>query len=192
MSVEQQIASVIELGVMLMILWVLWAWLFQSYFLEDYRERLFSLRNHLFDYAADGNIDFNHPAYRFLEREINVMIRHAHRNTIYHVLASLLFFRSSQRAELIRTHQSSLQKVFLQVGNQEVRRKLEAIHGTLLVIYVGQVIRSSMWLLLVAFFVGGLLLVRKGLKETIRVVGRRLRVEQFCEIDAELGKHCTA
>lgn len=61
--------------------------------LERFRQRLFSVRNALFDFAADGGIPFDHPAYRITRRRINSLIRYGHNINSLHTLFMWYEFR---------------------------------------------------------------------------------------------------
>jgi hypothetical protein len=52
----------------------------------------------MFDYAADGNISFNDPAYALLRKSMNGFIRYAH---------TLTFFRDPDDAFLVFPRESS-------------------------------------------------------------------------------------
>lgn len=45
---------------------------------DHFRTAIFSIRNELFDYAAEGNIRFDHPAYGMLRSITNGFVRVAH------------------------------------------------------------------------------------------------------------------
>jgi hypothetical protein len=54
-------------------------WSYRQFVLESFRQKLFALRDEMFDYAAEGNMDFSHPAYVVLRQTMNGMIRFGHR-----------------------------------------------------------------------------------------------------------------
>jgi hypothetical protein len=56
-------------------LWVLFHWPYASYRRDLLQNRLFGLRQDLFDFARKGSITFNHPAYGVLRTTINGFIR---------------------------------------------------------------------------------------------------------------------
>lgn len=58
--------------------------------LDSLRQKLFTVRDEMFDYAADGNISFTDPAYQLLRDEMNGFIRYAHQLTLFRVLMSVL------------------------------------------------------------------------------------------------------
>ncbi|WP_028579406.1 hypothetical protein [Desulfogranum japonicum] len=73
----------------LALLWLVYHWLYKDYLVDRFRQRMFELRDELFDEAHNGLIDFNHPAYGVLRRTMNGSIRFAHE------LSVLQFFCTS-------------------------------------------------------------------------------------------------
>ena len=61
------------------LLWALFYVSTRALFLDILRQRLFAIRDDLFDFAADGGIEFENPVYRELRQDINHMIRFAHK-----------------------------------------------------------------------------------------------------------------
>ena len=82
------IIMVIIIGVSLFGLLIIAPWLYRDYQVDVFREDLFELRNDLFDFAANGGISFDDPAYRGLRSMCNGYIRFGHRISL---LSSLLF-----------------------------------------------------------------------------------------------------
>jgi hypothetical protein len=72
-------------------LWFLVFVLAREYRLDVLRDRLFAIRERLFDYAADGNISFDHPAYTKLRMRINSLIRFGYRLTFTRFAMGILF-----------------------------------------------------------------------------------------------------
>jgi hypothetical protein len=70
--------SVIELAA----LWYFVFYLWRDYRLDSFREHLFSIRDRMFLYAAEGNIGFDHPAYTNTRARGNSLIRHGHQLTL--------------------------------------------------------------------------------------------------------------
>lgn len=69
-------------------------WLYRDYRIDSFRQSMFSIRDELFDFAANGNIDFDHPAYTQLRELINGYIRFGHR---VRILPLFLFYSSLDR-----------------------------------------------------------------------------------------------
>ena len=72
------LAIVAQSAILLAGLWVILFWLWPAVRLDCFRQRLFVVRDELFDYAASGRIAFSHPAYRLLRQSMNGFIRYGH------------------------------------------------------------------------------------------------------------------
>lgn len=64
----------------------LYFWLYKDHVVDAFRQSLFELRDNLFDEAADGLIEFNHPAYCSLRRLMNGYIRFSHQLNLFNTL----------------------------------------------------------------------------------------------------------
>ena len=58
-------------------------WSYREYRIDLFRQRMFALRDDLFDEAADGLISFDHPAYGTLRSTMNGFIRFGHRLSLW-------------------------------------------------------------------------------------------------------------
>jgi hypothetical protein len=74
----------------------LYFWIYRGFIVDSFRQDLFHLRDEVFDYAADGNISFDHDNYGMLRSTINGYIQHAHRMTLWHALVLNLFIRDKE------------------------------------------------------------------------------------------------
>ena len=63
-------------------LWVVVCYLWADYRSDSYREDIFSVRDEMFVYAAEGNIPLDHPAYTLLRARMNGLLRHGHELTL--------------------------------------------------------------------------------------------------------------
>src|SRR5580658_4090425 len=72
-------------------IWILLFKLVRDYRIDALRNRLFALRDDLFDYASAGNVEFDEPAYFKLRGVINSLIRFAHRLTFTRFLLGFTF-----------------------------------------------------------------------------------------------------
>jgi hypothetical protein len=84
-------SAALQLLLALGALWFLVFKLAREYRLDVLRDRLFALRERLFDYAADGNISFDHPAYTKLRKRINSLIRFGYRLTFTRFAMGIMF-----------------------------------------------------------------------------------------------------
>lgn len=76
------------LGVTL--LWGLFYLSVRPLLLDDLRQKLFAIRDDLFDFAVDGAIDFNDRSYRELRSDINSLIRFADKLSFIRLLLAFL------------------------------------------------------------------------------------------------------
>ncbi|HET9101160.1 MAG TPA: hypothetical protein VFN62_12265 [Acidobacteriaceae bacterium] len=81
----------------LIALWVLWFLLIKEQRVDMFREKLFELRDQLFDIAADGDLAYNHDAYTELRMLLNGMLRYAHRINLIGLVIAII--RSEMRTD---------------------------------------------------------------------------------------------
>jgi len=75
------IVSALQLALSMFAAWFLYFLCWREYKVDAFRQKLFALRDDLFDYAQSGSIAFNDPAYTTLRSLLNGIIRFAHRMT---------------------------------------------------------------------------------------------------------------
>ena len=91
MTETQNIAEIIQLGIALLSVWILFFKLFRTYRTDALRDRLFAVRQELFDYADGGGVGFDEPAYTKLRGLLNSLIRFAHHLTFTRFLLGLVW-----------------------------------------------------------------------------------------------------
>jgi len=98
-------------------IWLLFAWFllfhcWKNHRVDSFRQRLFAIRDELFDYAAAGHISFDHPAYGTLRTLLNRSIRFAHKlrfsEALLIVLAERVWPNPHASHELLRILQPIL------------------------------------------------------------------------------------
>ncbi len=72
----------------LVLLWGLFYVYIRAYLLDNLRQKLFAIRDDLFDFAADGGIEFNNPCYRELRDDLNSLILFAGKLSLGRALAA--------------------------------------------------------------------------------------------------------
>lgn len=92
MDSETIYSAIQSLLCLLVILWVVF-WGLPGYRLDRYRQSLFEIRDRLFDYAAAGNVSFDHDAYGMLRSTINGFIRFAHRISLSQIVLLIILAR---------------------------------------------------------------------------------------------------
>jgi len=54
--------------------------------LDSFRQKMFAVRDELFDYAHSGQVSFDDPAYVLLRRQMNALIRFGHQITVFRMM----------------------------------------------------------------------------------------------------------
>lgn len=126
--------------------WMLWFYFVKEYRVDAFRERLFSVRDRLFDFAASGQVSFDDPAYSELRALINGMLRFAHRVSFLTLLTSVR--NPSSGSEVSNPYQHW--KDSLVDLAPETKEHLEQIHSQLFSAYMKQLVEGSIVLLPIA------------------------------------------
>lgn len=129
--------------------------------LDAFRQRIFAIRDQLWDYAADGNVGFDDPAYRLLRQSMNGLIRYGHQLTFFRVCITALEFHTATqppRSNWSENWQSSLKRL----SNEAVRTRLEEFHAQAMQVVANRLIMGSPTLLLLVVLSIPLLMLRMG------------------------------
>jgi hypothetical protein len=122
---EYLVALVVTtLGLCLLVVLVLFLW--REYRVDVFRQRIFLIRDELFDLAAEGRISFDAPAYGSLRTILNGYIRFAHKMSMTRTLGMFLLRRLVPNPALERSA-SDLLGPIEQHPDAEVREKLRKI-----------------------------------------------------------------
>ncbi len=105
-------------------------WRYRSLCTDWFRQRVFELRDELFNYAADGKINFDDPAYGMLRQTMNGYIRFAHQTTGWHGLVFAVFFRKADRQYMQQSVEENWSKA---VGalSPDARQHIESLRDKL-------------------------------------------------------------
>lgn len=187
MTPLQNFTAALHVLLSLALLWFLVFRLVREYRMDALRDRLFSVRERLFDYAANGNISFDNLAYTKLRVLINSLIRFAHRLTFTRFVMGVAFIAWKGEPydnELLAEWERAVEALPL-----ETQTEVKRIHEEALVLVVRHLVTGSpiMLALLVAFAIWSLL---RGLTEqlleafTKRLPGLEILQIQALEADA--------
>jgi hypothetical protein len=105
------------------------------------RQRMFALRDELFDFAMDGHIGFDNPAYRLLRDLLNGTIRYAHNLTPYRTMMLILkwkFVPDEPKHEWSVAWEHALAKI----EDGQVRNQLEMFHSRATMLIVSHLVLS--------------------------------------------------
>lgn len=158
----------------ILLLWILFFAFYRDYRTDRYRQKLFGLRDDLFDYAAQGNIRFDDEAYKKLRAMINGSIRFGHRLNLPYFLGltlgfSLLRSGKDESPRFAAAWRESLKPLPAGTANHlaEVRRQLH-------VQVLQQVVLASPLLLVTVVAVVAVMLVKHASNAVSRCIYRSL------------------
>jgi hypothetical protein len=165
-TVVQQLHVLVLLGIAAFIWYIGW----RRYRLDLFRQRVFSLRDELFDIAADGNIPFGDHAYSGLRRHLNNMIRFGHRLNSSQVVALTLFAGEIPK-EVDDPYRKWRESVDL-IEDVEVRKRILNIHERLVYEMVAKIAFTSVLMLLTLGLGLCVLMLLMGATGVVKVVAR--------------------
>ncbi len=129
--------------------------------LDVFRQRVFVVRDELWDYAAAGNISFEDPAYRLLRQSMNGIIRYAHQLTFFRVCVTVFRIElaiDSPKSTWSEDWQSALERT----RNDDTRKQLEEFHARAMQLVANRLIFGSPFLLILVGLSVPLLMLRMG------------------------------
>jgi hypothetical protein len=131
-------------------------WFFVTIFWRDYRldalrEHVFCIRDNLFLFAAQGNVNFDEPAYRILRDRMNTAIRFAHVFTVPRIVLA-----ATLRDQTDNTEFEKFSEAVGRITSADTRRQLEKFNRVLVIAIMKHIVYRSFALYLifrpVAFF----------------------------------------
>ena len=94
---------------------------------DEFRQRLFAIRDEIFDYANSGHIGFRDPAYQLLRNSMNGFIRYAHRLTFFQLMLTIARWKITEQVHPLTWHARWNQS--LESLPNEARTAMVAFHG---------------------------------------------------------------
>lgn len=92
---ENQPFNILTLFGGMIFLWFFVFWIYRDYCIDAFRDKIFTLRDDLFDAAASGLIDFDHPAYGLLRKTMNGLLRFGHKISFFELFVYGFVFRKN-------------------------------------------------------------------------------------------------
>lgn len=117
MMYAHAIEGIIGLGAFLFFLWGPWQWCVS----DLTRNRLFELRDRLFDMGINGQLDFTSSAYQELRELFNTQIRFAHHLNFWRFLAL------APVAVKLRTSTIPINKIVAKIENEKTKKDAIAL-----------------------------------------------------------------
>lgn len=137
--------SLLTLILLVLLLFVLWP----DQRIDVFRQQMFALRDELWDFAADGNISFEEPAYALLRQLMNGFIRYAHNLTPYRTLLAFLRWKyvTYEQTPAWSEHWNMAVN---ELENADARAKLQQFHSRAAGLVLSQLVLSPGFLVLSA------------------------------------------
>lgn len=137
------ISSALSLFVFAVVAFKLWP----NQRIDMFRQNMFALRDELFDFAADGNIPFDDPAYLRLRQLMNGFLRYAHNLTPFRTLMAFIGWKCATR-ESLGAWTEAWNNALNEIKEPKTRTQLEGFHSRAATLVVSQLVLSPGLLLL--------------------------------------------
>jgi hypothetical protein len=153
MMTTQQLANVLQFSAVAIFWSVIIFKVVPAQRLDRFRQRMFAIRDEVFDFAADGKIAFRYPAYILLRRQINGFIRYGHHLTVFRTLMTAAIH------EIYRRPTTSAWRVewesALDSLTPSTRRAMELFHYRTKVLVIKRLLFGSppLWIVTLVFLV---------------------------------------
>jgi len=131
-------------------LYVQWRFLWIPFLLDSFRSKVFILRDELFDYYLNNDLDFNTSEYTKMRELMNATLRFGHRISFFDFIWVRCFVPEFK--DFASKTEESLNQVFASIQDTDLRNYYEELHFRLTLNIVKFLIFSSPLLLIV--FVG--------------------------------------
>jgi hypothetical protein len=155
----------------------------RAYNRDAFRQRAFAIRDELFDFAANGSIAFNDPAYTLLRSRMNATIQYSHRLTFGEAFLPLLFMILRNEASDPPRHYVAWEKAVAK-HPKETRDALNEFNNRFASLLASHLMRNTpvAWPILLLIAVG------YGLTEAVKEVRKRITtIEEEAVEDAGLA-----
>jgi hypothetical protein len=149
MITEADIFAGIRLGIAVLLIWAFYFWVYRNFRSDHLRERLFEMRDGLFETTREMGISFDEPAYVMIRDSLNGLLRFAHRVSLFGLIGAYWGWKKYPRASSSFT--VDLMKALNQIENQEYRQAILNTHARMLwTIYIHVVTGAPILFLYVA------------------------------------------
>lgn len=151
---ELQLANVLQLSVVAIFWLIVIFKMIPEVRLDSFRQGMFTVRDEMFDYAAEGNISFEHPAYVLLRRQLNGYIRFAHDLTVFRILMRVAAHKIRGEQQSSIWH-ADWEKAIQSIHNSDVENQLRNFHHRALMLAVKRLLFGSpvLWVMTMIFVV---------------------------------------
>ena len=140
MTAAQLNIAVQTLLSLVVLVFVLFSW-WPEQRIDIFRQQMFALRDELFDFALEGEIEFDNPAYTQLRELMNGFIRYAHNLTPYRTFVSYLRW-SCTSTQPVRVWAVAWEQALNKIADKDKRDKLEEFHSKASMLVFSQLVLS--------------------------------------------------
>ena len=158
----------------LSLLWILFFKLYRDYRLDCFRQKLFALRDELFDLAARGDITFDDPAYGMLCGTVNGNIQFGHKFGFLEMLPLLLLSHKDSPAKEMASRYDRKWETRCNKLPEQTKKELHSIKNRLHLYRFEHIVFTSFVLMFTAVLIllWILLIVLK--QQVVRIVEKLL------------------
>jgi len=164
-----------------------------AYRLDAYRQKMFALRDELFDYARDGHISFDDPAYALLRNQMNALIRNGHQITLFRLIISAIKNRLDSKILNNPDWYDRFERAVGQVSDSELRGMLHSYHHRAMGNTVWYLVTGSPPLIMLILLYGLFQLTKTGLmngKDALKTARDMVMVGPIGPRQIEEQAHC--
>lgn len=141
---QELVAQVLLLASIIALWWVFF-FIHREHRIDITRDRLFQVRDNLFDEAAKGTLSFDDKAYGIARTTLNGMIRFAHELNLMQVLVSFVMYRYGFKKHAVETYEQQLSGALKELSLEGRHAVLTALAQAHLII-LKQLIHTSIFL----------------------------------------------
>ncbi|HSS48163.1 MAG TPA: hypothetical protein VLX28_04385 [Thermoanaerobaculia bacterium] len=178
------LANVLFSSAALIGLWILFHWFYSSYRRDLLQNRLFELRQELFDYARTGAISFDDPAYGVLRTTINGFIRVGPRLSLTGVILFLCMIEEEDFDNMSEGYTARLQRLLAPLP-PEAQKKLSGFKEKLNFTVLCHVIHTSVLAVAIMWPIMGIMRCLDGIRGL--KPGIRLSLDRFDNAALAIG-----
>lgn len=144
--------------------------------LDSFRQDMFAIRDEMFDFAAQGKISFEDPAYILLRTQMNGLIRYGHQITLFRSVLSAAI-RHISGATQSRSWNEAWQMAISDIKDEETSAKMEEFHNRAVLLAAKRLILGSPFLWLALAVTAAILLIQgaaSGLRQLLTAASKKI------------------
>ncbi len=165
-------------------IWWLYFIEYRTYRIDHTRQRLFAIRDNLFQQAKDGVVPFDSKAYGLTRTTLNGMIRFTHDLSFLRVLLILFTYKWVDKGARVEQYQHELAEAIMELP-KEARKAILETRFNMHVAFTLHIMRSSIVLMLIFEPLRILMqILHQSQQVKRRLQGKKSR-DKFIIVDAE-------